>query len=95
MSEIKENLPKWINEAENDLTDNMGSQWGYIKHKIGEFSRKFGTKLKKAKILLKSNLETELAQLSKNLDDSNKTKYKNLKAQLEEIIEHEVKRSIL
>ena len=95
VSEMNENLPKWINEAENDLPDNKGSQWGYIKHKIGEFSRNFGTNLKKAKILLKSNLEAELAQISQTLDDSNKIKYKNLKAQLDEIIEHEIKGSIL
>ena len=92
---MKENLPKWINEAENDLPDNKGSQWGYIKHKIGEFSRNFGAKLKKAKILIKSNLESELALLSQNLDDTNKAQYQNLKAQLDEIIEHEVRGSIL
>ena len=94
-SEMKENLPNWINEAERDLPENNGSQWGYIKHKIGEFSRNFGAKLKKAKLLLKSNIEKELVLLSQNLDESNKNQYQNLKSELNEIIEHEIKGSIL
>ena len=92
---MKENLPNWINEAERDLPENNGSQWGYIKHKIGEFSRNFGAKLKKAKLLFKSNIEKELVLLSHNLDESNKNQYQNLKSELNEIIEHEIKGSIL
>jgi hypothetical protein len=52
-------------------------------------------KNKKAKILLKLNIEKELAQISQNLDESNKTRYQNLKLQLDEIVEHEVRGSIL
>ena len=95
VAEMKEKLPIWISEAENDLPGNVGSQWGFIKHKIGEFSRSCGAKIKKAKILLKLNIEKELAQISQNLDESNKTRYQNLKLQLDEIVEHEVRGSIL
>ena len=35
IAEMKENIPKWCFEAENDLTENIGSKWGFIKHKIG------------------------------------------------------------
>jgi exonuclease III len=47
VAEMKEKLPIWISEAENDLPGNVGSQWGFIKHKIGEFSRVCGAKIKK------------------------------------------------
>ena len=46
---MKEHLPTWVLEAERDLPGDTGGQWGFIKHKIGEFSRNYGTKLKKAK----------------------------------------------
>ena len=82
VSEIKEKIPLWIKEAENDLLDNIGSQWGFIKHKIGEFSREFGANLKKAKNLLKSNLEKELAQMSQNLYENSKIRYSELKSEL-------------
>ena len=95
VSEIKAKIPKWTSEAETDLPDNSGGQWGYIKHKIGEFSREYGAKIKKAKLLLKSNLEREIQTLSINLNDANKEKYKSLQNQLNEIIENEVKGSIL
>ena len=95
VSEMKEKIPLWIKEAENDLPDNIGSQWGFIKHKIGEFSREFGANLKKAKNLLKSNLEKELAQMSQNLDENNKIRYSELKSELDDIIENEVKGAIL
>jgi hypothetical protein len=77
------------------LPDNVGSQWGYIKHKIGEFSREYGAKIKKAKILLKNQIEIELKNLNANLNEENKMQYKNLQDQLNEIIENEVKGVIL
>ena len=87
---MKENIPKWCSEAENDLHDNIGSQWGFIKHKIGEFSRHYGAKLKKAKNILKNNIEKEMDQISQNLNESNKILF-----QLDEIIGQEVKGLIL
>ena len=94
VSEMKEKLPTWINEAERDLPE-TGNQWGFIKHKIGEFSRTYGAKLKKAKMILKLELENELKTLHENLTDSNKLEYRCLKSKLNEIIENEVKGSIL
>ena len=88
-------IPQWTVEAETDLTSNLGGQWGYIKHKIGEFSREYGAKVKKAKNVLKSQIEKELQKLSLNLNDENKFQYKNLQEQLNEIIENEVKGVIL
>ena len=38
VTELKEQLPKWTAESEEDLPNDSGTQWGYIKHKIGEFS---------------------------------------------------------
>ena len=73
----------------------MGSQWGYLKHKIGEYSREFGAKLKKAKLLLKSKIESELNEISNNLNEQNKEEYKMLQNNLNEIIENEVQGSIL
>ena len=56
VSEMNNKIPQWTVEAETDLTSNLGGQWGYIKHKIGEFSREYGAKVKKAKNLLKSQI---------------------------------------
>ena len=50
-------MPQWTTEAESDLPENLGGQWGFLKHKIGEFSRDYGAKLKKAKKLLKNEIE--------------------------------------
>ena len=95
VSEMKDQIPKWTAEAEQDLPDNLGGQWGFIKHKIGEFSREYGAKIKKAKALIRQQLELELQNLSKNLTENNKTQYKNLQDKLNEIIENEVKGVIL
>ena len=95
LSEMKVNIPKWLTEASTDLPNNIGKQWGYLKHKCGEFSRNFGAKLKKAKTLLKAELEKEIKNLSKNLNEINKEQYKNLQEQLNEIIEQEIKGVIL
>ena len=62
---------------------------------MGEFSREYGAKIKRAKNLLKSNLEKEIEILSKGLDDNNKERYNDLRAQLNEIIETEIKGSVL
>ena len=95
LSEMKDKIPQWTNEAETDLIDNTGGQWGYIKHKIGEFSREYGAKVKKAKMLLKNQLERDLQTLSGNLNETNKLKYQILQDQLNEIIENEIKGVIL
>ena len=95
ISDMNDKIPEWTAEANKDLPDNMGGQWGFIKHKIGEFSRGYGAKIKKAKLLLKCSIEKQLQTFSLNLSESNKEKYKSLKDQLNEIIEDEVKGSIL
>ena len=95
MSEIKIKIPEWIQESENDLPDNMGGQWGFIKHKMGEFSRVYGAKLKKSKLLLKANIEKELESLKINLNLENKARYEVLQGDLNEIIETEIKGTIL
>ena len=95
MTELKEQLPKWTAESEEDLPNDSGTQWGYIKHKIGEFSRDYGAKIKKAKLLIKLQIENELKQLQNDLNDTNKQRYANLQDQLNDIIENEVKGSIL
>ena len=51
--------------------------------------------MKKAKLLLKSKIETELKEISKNLNEQNKEEYKILQNKLNEIIENEVQGSIL
>ena len=88
-------MPVWSTEAETDLPNNSGAQWGFIKHKIGEFLREYGSKIKKGKRLLKSKLEKEIQTLSRNLTDSNKAEYTSLKIELDNIIENEIKGSIL
>ena len=92
---MKEHLPIWTNEAEQDLPNDAGSQWGFIKHKIGEFSRTYGAKVKKTKLILKLEIENELKILHDNLSEANKQQYKHLQSQLNEIIENEIKGSIL
>jgi hypothetical protein len=77
-TEMQNKIPIWTLEAEIDLPDNTGAQWGFIKHKMGEFSREYGSKVKKAKLLLKSNLEKEIQTLSKNLNETNKLEYLSL-----------------
>ena len=94
-TEMQTKIPIWTLEAETDLPDNAGAQWGFIKHKMGEFSREYGAKIKKAKLLIKSNLEKEIQTLSKNLSETNKLEYLSLQMQLNEIIENEIKGSIL
>ena len=88
-------IPKWIIESEKDLPNSSSSQWGFVKHKIGEFSRNYGAKLKKAKNLLKTNIEAELGQLLGFTDLDSKNRYQILKSQLDEIIENEIQGSIL
>ena len=95
VSELKENIPQWILEAETDLPNKIGGQWGFLKFKIGEFSRSYGAKLKKSKILLKSNLEKELEKLSLELNEENKVRYRSLQQQLDSIIETEIQGVIL
>ena len=85
----------WIEEAERDLPDKSSSQWAFLKHKIGEFSRAYGAKIKKAKLILKENLEKELNDISQDLDCESKIRYQSLKSQLDEIIENEIKGSVL
>ena len=80
--------------TERDIV-NVGEQWAYVKHKVGEFSRNFGAEIKKAKYLIRNNLEKEIETLAKNLDENNKERYLDLKSQLNDIIENEIKGSIL
>ena len=93
--EMNNNLPNWIADAKAETEQSLGSQWGYIKHKIGEFSRKFGSKLKKERMEIKNKIESELESLSLHLNDSNKEKYDNLRQQLNSLIEYEVRGSII
>ena len=94
-TEMQNKIPIWTLKAETDLPDDAGAQWGFIKHKMGEFSREYGAKIKKAKLLIKSKLEKEIQTLSKNLNETNKLEYLSLQMQLNEIIEKEIKGSIL
>ena len=48
VAELKPKISLWTTEAETDLPDNTGRQWVFIKHKIGEFSREYGGKIKKS-----------------------------------------------
>ena len=86
VSELKEQLPNWINEGENDLPNDSGSQWGFVKHKIGEFLRNYGAKVKKAKMLIKLQIEKDLKQLQENLNEAKKQQYADLQDQLNDII---------
>ena len=95
VAEMRQLLPQWVQISENDLPGRFSNQWGYIKHKIGEFSRSFGAKLKKAKIILRTNIEKELSEIAHDVDIETKIKYQNLKKQLDEIIEHEIRGSVL
>ena len=58
--DLKEKIPQFILEAERDI-QNIGDQWAYVKHKMGEYSRNYGAKIKSAKNLLKLNLEKVLS----------------------------------
>ena len=95
VSEMRVNIPLWLSEASTDLTNNIGGQWGFLKHKCGEFSRNYGAKIKKAKNLLKAKLEQDLKVISQDLNETNKTQYKNLQEQLNEIFEQEIQGVIL
>ena len=93
--DMNNNIPNWINEARQERDQNLGGQWGYIKHKIGEFSRKFGAKQKRERRALKCKLEAELTELSATLNDKNKEKYDLLKQQLNDLNEYEMRGAIL
>ena len=95
VSELKEKIPQWLVEAEIDLPDNLAGQWGFTKHKIGEFSRDYGAKIKKAKRLLRLNLEKQIEILYPKLNDANKHQYLSLKEKLNDIIEAEIKGVVL
>ena len=49
--DINNNLPIWIDEAKTDTNQSLGDQWGFVKFKIGEYSRKFGAKKRKRDLL--------------------------------------------
>ena len=55
-TELEKHIPIWISEAGANIPDCIGNQWGYVKHKIAEFSRSFGAKLKKGRRILKYNI---------------------------------------
>ena len=55
----------------------------------------YGAKIKKAKNLLKAKLEQDLKVISQDLNETNKTQYKNLQEQLNEIFEQEIQGVIL
>ena len=93
--EMEKQIPEWIVEAEQDLPNNIGSQWSFLKFKIGEFSRKYGAQLKKARHLLKENICKEMEVISGSLDSESKGRYESLQSKLNEIIDHEIKGSIL
>ena len=95
VADMRVKIPEWLNEASMDLPHNIGGQWGFLKHKCGEFSRKYGAKIKKAKNLIKAELEQELKQISFNLNGLNKARYINLQEQLNEIIDQEIQGIIL
>ena len=82
VSEVKNQLPTWTREGERDLPNDSGQQWGFIKHKIGEFSRNYRAKIKKAKLLIKIELEKEIKILHGNLNETNKHRYLQLQNQL-------------
>ena len=46
VSELNDKMPQWTTEADSDLPENLGGECGFLKHKIGEFSRDYGAKLK-------------------------------------------------
>ena len=75
--------------------EGRGDQWGFIKHKIGEFSRYYGAKLKKERQYLKDKIEAELAILSTNLHDDNIAQYETLKQNLKDMLDYEIRGSIL
>ena len=54
-----------------------------------------GLKLKKAKLLIKIEIEKEIKTLHGNLNETNKHRYLQLQNQLNEIIENDIKGSIL
>ena len=51
--------------------------------------------IKKAKDILKRNLESEIKELAANLDETNKERYLDLQVHLNDIIENEIKGSVL
>ena len=51
--------------------------------------------MKKAKVILKANIEKEINDISGNLDDHSVSRYQALKKKLDDIIEHEISGSIL
>lgn len=93
--ELKSKLQHWIDETKVNPSQSLGSQWGFIKHKVGEFSRQFGAKRRKERMALKNKIESELSSLSSMLSDYNKMQYDSLKQQLKELIEYEVRGSII
>ena len=53
------------------------------------------SRCKKAKKIIKEQLEKELSELASNLNETNKVRYEQLKKELDQIIEQEVKGCIL
>ena len=49
VSEMKENINRWIIEAETDLPEKTGGQWGFIIYKMGNLKGSTEQKLKKPK----------------------------------------------
>ena len=94
VNSLKENIPLWTNEAQLDL-NNSRAQWDFIKQKMGEFSRLYGTKAKKEQNILKNSLQKKIDILSQNLNDNNVTEYEEEKLKLKEIEDSEIRGAIL
>ena len=91
---MKELIPDWINQAETQLNDSR-DQWDFTKHKIGEFARKFGARVKRQRDQQKNELSEKIENLSKNLTVQNVAEYEEALAELKEIIDIEIKGQIL
>ena len=63
--------------------------------RLGNFNEIMGQKLKRPKCLLNYRLEKDLKQLQENLNLAKKQQYADLQDQFNDIIENEVKGSIL
>ena len=92
--EMKNKIPIWIAEAETGV-NTCRAQWDFLKHKMGEFSREFGRNLAMRRKMAKMELESKIEYLSSKLDETNKAEYETFLQQLDELIEQEVKGSII
>lgn len=88
-NEMKESIIKWINEY-GDIGDSR-IKWELIKYEIRKLTIRYSKEKKRNTNILQKQLEKELIDLERNLDNSKMERYSEVKRELQDIEDNKIK----